>query len=103
MSALISRAATPAAGPSRMLTALARTGNRATAPSRVVVAEILRRGYATPSGPLPPGFRTKRPTMWDEEKEPMLDKIGRYFLLTEMFRGMYVLLEQFFRPPYVGL
>lgn len=31
----------------------------------------------------------------------MMDKASNYFLLTEMFRGMYVVLEQFFRPPYV--
>jgi len=29
------------------------------------------------------------------------DQAGNYFLLTEMMRGMYVVLEQFFRPPYV--
>jgi NADH dehydrogenase (ubiquinone) Fe-S protein 8 len=28
-----------------------------------------------------------------------LDRAGKYFLLMEMFRGMYVSLEQFFRPP----
>jgi NADH dehydrogenase (ubiquinone) Fe-S protein 8 len=27
--------------------------------------------------------------------------MGKFFLMTEMARGMYVLLEQFFRPPYV--
>lgn len=30
-----------------------------------------------------------------------MDKASNYFLLTEMFRGMYVVMEQFFRPPYV--
>ena len=29
-----------------------------------------------------------------------MDKASNYFLLTEMLRGMYVVLEQFFRPPY---
>lgn len=29
-----------------------------------------------------------------------MDKVGKYFLLAEMARGMYLLLEQFFRPPY---
>lgn len=29
-----------------------------------------------------------------------LDKAGSYFLMTEMLRGMYVVLEQFFKPPY---
>lgn len=59
----------------------------------------MRRGYATPSGPPPKNFRLKPPVSWDQETESTLDKVGKYFLLTEMFRGMYVLLEQFFRPP----
>ncbi|KTW30257.1 NADH-ubiquinone oxidoreductase 23 kDa subunit, mitochondrial [Pneumocystis carinii B80] len=33
-------------------------------------------------------------------KKSILDKAGDYFLLSEMFRGMYVVLEQFFRTPY---
>lgn len=53
---------------------------------------------ATPAGPPPPGFRLPRPKKWDEG-ESALDKAGKYFLLMEMFRGMYVSLEQFFRPP----
>jgi NADH dehydrogenase (ubiquinone) Fe-S protein 8 len=32
-----------------------------------------------------------------------MDKASNYFLLTEMFRGMYVVMEQFFRPPCVSL
>ncbi|KAM7184009.1 oxidoreductase-like protein [Rhypophila sp. PSN 637] len=58
------------------------------------------RSYATPSGPPPKGFRLPPPRKWDEEPEALFDKLGKYFLLTEMARGMYVLLEQFFRPPY---
>jgi len=38
-------------------------------------------------------------TTW-ENGESALDKAGKFFLMTEMFRGMYVVLEQFFRPPY---
>jgi len=57
------------------------------------------RSYATPMGPPPKGFRQKAPARWDEEAEGTFDKVGKYFLLTEMARGMYVLLEQFFRPP----
>lgn len=30
-----------------------------------------------------------------------MDRAANYFLMTEMMRGMYVLMEQFFRPPYV--
>jgi hypothetical protein len=59
------------------------------------------RTYATPSGPPPPGFRLPKPERWDQSKESSLDKAGKYFLLTEMARGMYVVLEQFFRPPWV--
>ncbi|KAF6241204.1 hypothetical protein HO173_000998 [Letharia columbiana] len=55
---------------------------------------------ATPAGPPPQGFRLARKERWDESKESALDKAGKYFLLTEMLRGMYVVLEQFFRPPY---
>lgn len=61
---------------------------------------ITTRTYATPAGPPPEGFRQKPYPRWNEEKEGTFDKLGKYFLLTEMFRGMYVLLEQFFRPPY---
>ncbi|KAL9101724.1 MAG: hypothetical protein Q9163_003046 [Psora crenata] len=55
---------------------------------------------ATPAGAPPSNFRLPRPRRWDESKESSLDKAGKYFLLTEMLRGMYVVLEQFFRPPY---
>ena len=60
---------------------------------------IAQRGYATPAGPPPQGFRLKPKPRWDQEKESTADKMGKYFLLLEMARGMYVLLEQFFRPP----
>lgn len=61
-------------------------------------AASARRGYALPAGPPPSNFRiTKKP----EETESTMDRAGNYFLMTEMLRGMYVLLEQFFRPPYV--
>ena len=62
-----------------------------------------QRTYATPAGPPPKGFRLPRPPKWDEEKDSTLDRAGKYFLLQEMFRGMYLLLEQFVRPPYVSL
>jgi len=55
---------------------------------------------ATPSGPPPAGFRLPPTPRWDQGKESAIDKAGKYFLLTEMMRGMYVVLEQFFRPPY---
>ncbi|KAL9598774.1 MAG: hypothetical protein Q9219_004271 [cf. Caloplaca sp. 3 TL-2023] len=55
---------------------------------------------ATPAGPPPSGFRLPRARRWDESKETSLDKAANYFLMTEMVRGMYVVLEQYFRPPY---
>ena len=54
---------------------------------------------ATPMGPPPQGFRLPRKERWDESKDSSLDKASTYFLMTEMMRGMYVVLEQFFRPP----
>ena len=72
--------------------------------SSVPVATFITssRRSATPSGPPPKNFRLPRERRWDESKEHVLDKAGKYFLLTEMLRGMYVVMEQFFRPPYVG-
>lgn len=52
-------------------------------------------------GPAPDGYRIKTPRRWNQQKESLLDQAANYFLLTEMARGMYVLLEQYFRPPYV--
>ncbi|KAJ9652325.1 ndufs8, ubiquinone oxidoreductase 23 kd subunit [Neophaeococcomyces mojaviensis] len=54
---------------------------------------------ALPAGPPPKGYRLPRPKRFDEG-ESSLNQASNYFLLTEMFRGMYVVLEQFFRPPY---
>ncbi|KAK4236552.1 oxidoreductase-like protein [Achaetomium macrosporum] len=70
-----------------------------TNPSAQALAVVARRGYATPAGPPPKNFRLRPPTEWDQEKETTFDKVGKFFLMTEMLRGMYVLLEQFFRPP----
>lgn len=54
---------------------------------------------ATPFGVPQPGFRLPPPKRWDQGEETSVDKASKYFLLAEMFRGMYVVLEQFFRPP----
>lgn len=54
---------------------------------------------ATPAGPPPSGFRLPPPKRWDQSGESSLDKASKYFLMAEIFRGMYVVLEQFFRPP----
>ncbi|KAK5653689.1 hypothetical protein OQA88_8720 [Cercophora sp. LCS_1] len=67
---------------------------------RTAAAVAQTRGYATPMGPPPKGFRLPPPREFDQEKEGTGTKVAKYFLLTEMFRGMYVLMEQFFRPPY---
>ncbi|KAL9585960.1 MAG: hypothetical protein Q9212_001226 [Teloschistes hypoglaucus] len=55
---------------------------------------------ALPAGPPPSGFRLPRQKRWDEGSETSLDKAAKFFLMTEMARGMYVVMEQFFRPPY---
>lgn len=86
--------------PAARLSSTMRPFTPATSPLAAIISGSLR-GYATPSGPPPPGFRMARPERWDESKESSLDKAGKYFLLTEMFRGMYVVLENYFRPPYV--
>ena len=80
---------------------------RATALSTTTRAAIAvrqqTRGYATPKGPPPANFRQSQRVQWHWDKDSTLDRMGKYFLLTEMARGMYVLLEQYFRPPYVLL
>lgn len=81
----------------RATTSIARS-SRAPSSATAAVA-IWSRGYATPSGPPPKGFRLRPPPEWDQEKEGTFDRVGKYFLLSEMARGMYVLMEQFFRPP----
>ena len=74
---------------------------RISSPSAAATATFSTSGTcnATPAGPPPQGFRLPRKERWDESKENSLDKAGKYFLMTEMVRGMYVVLEQFFRPP----
>ena len=57
---------------------------------------------ALPAGPPPSGYRLPRPKRF-YEGENAADKASNYFLLTEMMRGMYVVLEQFFRAPYVTI
>ncbi|KAI9149978.1 NADH-ubiquinone oxidoreductase 23 kDa subunit [Paramyrothecium foliicola] len=74
-------------------------------PSTPFMAAAMRlqaqqRGYATPNGPPPANFRTSKRVEWAGDQDSTLDRIGKFFLMTEMARGMYVLLEQFFRPPY---
>lgn len=96
--ALLSTSTTPF-----LATAAAHNNSRiaasAAAAAQLAASYNSRRGYATPMGPPPKGFRQQPVKKWDEDPEGTFDKLGKYFLLTEMARGMYVLLEQFFRPP----
>lgn len=93
----------------RTLIALARS--RPATTSRIAAAATRSAAFSTGAvrskpalggqteGPPPDGFRIPPPQRWNEQKESVWDQAGKYFLLTEMMRGMYVLLEQFFRPP----
>lgn len=78
---------------------LAASRIRTSTPATVALFSTSSPRAATPAGPPPAGFRMDKPKRWDEQPENALDKAGRYFLMTEMLRGMYVVLEQFFRPP----
>lgn len=81
---------------------LARRQNMTPAAAASTMARLLaqqQRGYATPHGPPPKGFRLPKSRDWDDSTESTLDRAGRFFLMSEMFRGMYVALEQYFRPP----
>lgn len=49
---------------------------------------------------LPQDFRLPKPKSWEESNESALDKAMKFFLLAEMFRGMYIVLEMYFRAPY---
>lgn len=91
-------ATTTTASMARQLTRVAAVKRVVAVPSATVAQQWIR-NYATPSGPPPKGFRLPPPKKWDEQDETTFDRLGKYFLLTEMARGMYVLLEQFFRPP----
>ena len=57
---------------------------------------------ALPAGPPPANFRLPKPVRWNEHKDSIWDQAGNYFRLTEMVRGMWVVIEQFFRPPYAS-
>lgn len=74
----------------------------ARAPALAATFSTTTRRAALPMGPPPAGFRMAKPTRWDTDPEKAIDKAGNYFLMTEMMRGMWVVLEQFFRAPYVG-
>lgn len=93
----LARATSSLSTPSNLATRFIAPATIITTPQALRTA---KRGYATPLGPPPKGFRQQPPKKWDEDTESTFNKMGKYFLMTEMARGMYVLLEQFFRPPY---
>ncbi|KAK4614172.1 NADH-ubiquinone oxidoreductase [Fulvia fulva] len=93
----------------RALTALARSrptyslliaATGRTSSFSLAFSTVARRQKPAVEGPPPANFRITPPPRYNEQKESVWDQAGKYFLLTEMARGMYVLLEQFFRPPY---
>lgn len=83
-------------------TSRAAAATATTTPAVAAVRIMAQRGYATPKGPPPANFRMSRRIEWTWDRDSTLDRMGKFFLLTEMARGMYVLLEQYFRPPYVA-
>lgn len=90
------------ASPATLARLTARPTTTMASSSRVLAAAVRgqTRGYATPLGAPPANFRTSKQVRWHWDNDSLLDRMGKYFLLTEMARGMYVLLEQYFRPPY---
>ncbi|RFN47432.1 nadh-ubiquinone oxidoreductase 23 kda subunit, mitochondrial [Fusarium flagelliforme] len=76
------------------------SSTRAPTTSIIGLVQQQQRGYATPHGPPPANFRTSKRVQWTWDHDSTLDRMGKFFLMTEMARGMYVLLEQYFRPPY---
>ncbi|CDK26521.1 unnamed protein product [Kuraishia capsulata CBS 1993] len=48
----------------------------------------------------PANFRLSRPKTWEESGESALSKATKWYLLAEMFRGLYIVLEMYFRAPY---
>lgn len=78
------------------------TGLRSPSPTTPTQVNVSLTSFPTGTAEaIPPaGFRLHRPPTWDESHETALDKATKFFLLAEMFRGMYIVLEQFFRSPY---
>jgi NADH dehydrogenase (ubiquinone) Fe-S protein 8 len=86
---------------SRALRAIAFNASRQTtfASAFSTSSQRLRLAENGSQGAAPERFRLPTPDKWNEKKESVWDQAGKYFLLTEMARGMWVLMEQFFRPP----
>ncbi|KAL8279874.1 hypothetical protein RQP46_007724 [Phenoliferia psychrophenolica] len=81
-------------------------------PARLVSTSSTRAATPAASGPNPVGATPagpRRPTHSESEHLPLvdyskgpsaLDKAANVFFFTEILRGMAIVLEQFFRPPY---
>ncbi|TXT12985.1 hypothetical protein VHUM_01386 [Vanrija humicola] len=59
--------------------------------TRTFAASALRAAQPVPSGPKPDDYANG---------PSAIDKAAQLFFFTEIFRGMWITLEQFFRPPY---
>lgn len=88
---------------SRAMLNFSTSAARASTPSTTTTTSV----PSTPSFPtgtaegIPPlGYRIHRPPTWEESHESAVDKATKFFLLSEMVRGMWVVLEQYFRAPY---
>jgi NADH dehydrogenase (ubiquinone) Fe-S protein 8 len=68
--------------------------------SRIIASAFVNKAVGTEQSVPPQGFRLHRPRKWDEPVESALDSHTKYFLLSEMIRGMWVVVEQYFRAPY---
>lgn len=100
-----SEVATMLAIPARLKTPMLRlaVAARAGAPrARAGVCHASSSSFAGGSefGAPAAGFRLPPPKSWDQGEESALSKATKWFLLAEMFRGMYVCLEQYFRAPF---
>ncbi|KAK9460064.1 uncharacterized protein V1516DRAFT_678822 [Lipomyces oligophaga] len=75
-------------------------------PASAVVRLAVGRNFTSSASSLkatpityPSDFRVAKPKDW-EEGDSALDIAGRFFLMAELMRGMYVVLENYFRAPY---
>ncbi|KAK9449264.1 uncharacterized protein V1518DRAFT_415530 [Limtongia smithiae] len=82
------------------VTAVRAAANNSPSPlfSRAFSASPISPAKPSPQ-PYPAGFRVSPIEAWNEG-ESALDRAGRFYLMAELFRGMYVVLEQYFRAPY---
>ncbi|KAI9149823.1 ndufs8, ubiquinone oxidoreductase 23 kd subunit [Blastocladiella emersonii ATCC 22665] len=93
-------------------TLMARTSRalatRIAAPSAALSTSRVARGiYSDREGAVPPSIYNRFADPYQMEvreyKGKALDKAAEILLLTELFRGMYLVLENFFKPPYTIL